>query len=136
MSGGLRLGWARDGIDGVAVSVDVRHDLWMGDSEGFLGLAAALEGLREELERAWRDGEGQRVRFRVSDVTLTVQAVARREGGASGKIRWWLVEAGAEERLGRETTQTLVLSLTPGVYDESGNLAPLDVYGVQAEPGG
>ena len=47
--------------------------------EGFLGLSTALEGLRQELEAAWSTAKGQRVRFRVSDVSLTVQAVASKE---------------------------------------------------------
>jgi hypothetical protein len=101
-----------------------------------MGLSAALEGLRVELETAWKQGAGKAVRFRVSDVTLTLEAVARRESEGSGKIRWWLVEAGGGVTAGRETTQTLVLTLTPGVYDAQGNLQPLDVTGDQARPGG
>jgi hypothetical protein len=111
----------------------------MADEErslGFLELSAALEGLREELEAAWNAGHGRRVRFRVSDVTLTVQAAARGERDVGGKIRWWLVEAGGGAKRSDETTQTLVLSLTPGVYDEAGRSVPLDVYGPQSEPGG
>ena len=106
------------------------------EHEELLGLADALEGLRGELEQALNESKDKRVRFRMSAVTLTVQAVVRSEGGGSAKIGWWLVQAGAEGKLARETTQTLVLSMTPGVYDEAGKLLPLDVYGVQPEPGG
>lgn len=120
----------------LAFPAGVRHDPRMGDEEGFLDLAAALEGLRGELEQAWTKGDGRPVRFRVSDVRLTVQAVASREGSGGGKIRWWLVEGGAEAKWARESTQKLELSLTPGMYDEAGRLVPLDVYAVQAEPGG
>ena len=127
---------AADGIAALVFCARVRHDLQVGDGEGFLDLAAALEGLRGELEQAWKKGTGRPLRFRVSDVRLTVQAVARKEGGGGGKIRWWLVEGGAEAKWARESTQTLELSLTPGVYDQSGKLAPVDVYGSQAEPGG
>jgi Trypsin-co-occurring domain 2 len=104
-------------------------------TEGFLGLSVALEGLRQELEAAWEAGQGQRVRFRVSEVSLTVQAVASKELGGSGKVRWWLVEAGGEAKRGSETTQTLMLSLTPQVYDDQGRAAPLDVSGDQVAPG-
>jgi hypothetical protein len=106
------------------------------ESSDLMGLSAALEGLREELETAWKQGAGKTLRFRVSDVTLTLEAVARRETEGSGKIRWWLVEAGGGVSAGRETTQTLVLTLTPGVYDAQGNLQPLDVAGDQPRPGG
>jgi Trypsin-co-occurring domain 2 len=106
------------------------------DPPGFMGLSSALDGLREELESAWEKGAGRTVRFRVSGVTLTLEAVARREVKGNGKIRWWLVEAGAGVSAGKESTQTLVLTLTPGLYDAQGNPRPLDVAGEQPKPGG
>jgi hypothetical protein len=41
-----------------------------------LGLPAALEGLREELESVWEKSAGRAIRFRVSEVTLTLEAAA------------------------------------------------------------
>jgi hypothetical protein len=90
-----------------------------------MGLATALEGLREELEAAWEQSQNSAVRFVVDNVTLTLQAVARRDAEVSGKVRWWLVEAGGGVTAGNETTQTLVLSLTPGRYTEEGQREPL-----------
>ena len=108
----------------------------VGGPPELMGLSGALEGLREELESAWKKGAGQAIRFRVSEVTLTLQAVARRDVEGSGKIRWWLIEAGGGVTAGTETTQTLVLTLVPGLYDAQGNIRPLDVAGDQAQPGG
>lgn len=105
-------------------------------SSGLMGLSAALEGLREELESTWEKGAGKAIRFRVSEVTLTVEAVARRDVQGGGKIRWWLIEAGGDVTAGKETTQTLVLRLTPGLYDAEGEPGPLDVSGDQPQPGG
>jgi hypothetical protein len=105
-------------------------------SSGLMGLSAALEGLREELQSAWEKGAGRAIRFRVGEVTLTLEAVARRDTQGGGKIRWWLIEAGGDVKAGKETTQTLVLTLTPGLYDAQGNLRPLDVAGDQSQPGG
>ena len=101
-----------------------------------LGLSSALDGLREELESAWKKGAGSTIRFRVREVTLTLEAVARRDVEGNGKIRWWLIEAGGGVTAGKETTQTLVLTLTPGRYDAQGNLLPLDVAGDQPQPEG
>ncbi len=101
-----------------------------------VGLAAALEALRDELESAWHASSGHRVRFRASEVTLTVETVARLDKDGSGKIRWWLVEAGGGVTSGREQTQTLVLTLTPLLYDEAGKAVPLDVEAAQPVPGG
>jgi Trypsin-co-occurring domain 2 len=105
-----------------------------GSSE-LLGLSAALEGLREELESVWEKSAGRAIRFRVSEVTLTLEAVARRDVEGSGKIRWWLVEAGGGVAAGTERTQTLVLTLAPGLYDAQGTPGPLDVAGDQRQPG-
>jgi hypothetical protein len=108
----------------------------MDDEAGFVGLSSALEVLRAELEAAWETGQGKRVRFRVSELTVTMQVVARREREGGGKLRWYVLEAGGSAKASGETTQGLVLTLTPGLYDESGKALPLDVYGVQPQPGG
>jgi len=101
-----------------------------------VGLAAALEALREELEQSWRESQDRRVRFRASEVTLTVETVARLDKDGSGKIRWWLVEAGGGAKSGSERTQTLMLTLTPLLYDQTGKPVPLDVEAAQPVPGG
>jgi|SRR5215472_7424859 len=101
-----------------------------------MALAAALESLREELQLAWDAGEGSPIRFGVSDVKLTLDVVARREAEGGGKIRWWLVEAGGSVAAAKEQTQTLELTLKPGIYDTQGKLVgPLAVAGDQAKPG-
>lgn len=107
----------------------------MPESDGSIGLAAALEGLRNDLETAWAQGADRPVRFKVAEMTLTLTAVARRDAGASGKVRWWLLEGGGEAKRGTETTQALHLTLTPGFYDENGLVGPLEVAADQAEPG-
>jgi hypothetical protein len=100
-----------------------------------VGLAAALDALREELESAWSASQGRQVRFRASAVTMTVETVARLDKDGSGKIRWWLVEAGGGVKSGSERTQTLTLTLTPLLYDEAGKLVPLDITASQPLPG-
>jgi hypothetical protein len=106
------------------------------ESSKLMGLSAALEGLREELESVWKQSAGKDIRFRVNEVTLTLEAVARRDTEGGGKIRWWLIEAGGDVTAGTEATQTLVLKLSPGVYDAQGNPSPLDVSGQQLQPEG
>jgi hypothetical protein len=102
---------------------------------GEVGLASALEALREELEEAWLKSRSSRVRFRASEITLTVQTVARRDREGGGRLRWWVLEAGAEVKTGLEQTQTMTLTLTPQLYDEHGDALPLDVAGHQRQPG-
>jgi len=107
----------------------------MAEPTNAVDLSMALEALRQELEDAWTKGRTERVRFRVSDVTLTVQTIARRENKVGGKLRWWVIEGGGDHTAAKETTQTLVLTLTPNLYDDAGQSGPLDVGGDQPTPG-
>ena len=107
----------------------------MGEPDGAVVLSDALESLREGLELAWAKSRDKSLRFRVDDVTLTLQVVARREQGGGAKVRWWVIEAGADVKAGGETMQTLVLHLTPALYDEAGHATALDIHDDQAEPG-
>jgi hypothetical protein len=100
-----------------------------------VGLAAALEALRDELESAWHASQDRKVRFRASEVTVRVETVARLDKDGSGRIRWWLVEAGGGVKSGSERTQTLTLTLTPLLFDEAGQLVPLDIDAEQSVPG-
>lgn len=100
-----------------------------------LGLAQTLEALRDELESALQSGQGKRVRFRASEVTITLETVARLDKEGSGKIRWYVLEAGAAVKSGTEHSQTLTLTLAPLLYDKEGRQTPLDVAGEQATPG-
>lgn len=104
-------------------------------AEGELPLSAALDALRSELEAAWQASRGGRVRFRASQVTLTLETVIRSDKEASAGFRWYVVHTGGGVKSGAESTQTVVLSLTPGLYDEDGNVSPLDVAAVQERPG-
>jgi Trypsin-co-occurring domain 2 len=129
----LRVGTA---ASRVGERVRTRRAVAVADGLGLVDLSSALEALRAELEDAWAAGQGQRVRFRVSEVTLTVQAVARREKEGGGKLRWWVVEAGGQAKTSSDVTQALVLALTPNLYDDAGRARPLEVGGEQSSPGG
>lgn len=95
-----------------------------------VGLATVLEGLRDELEEAWRAGQDREVRFLATEVTLTLHTVTRRERDGSGRVRWYVVEARGGMKAGDERMQTLVLTLTP-----LRNGAPLMTQGQQEAPG-
>ena len=100
-----------------------------------LGLAFALEALRDELESALKAGQGRAVQFQASEVTLTLSTVARLDKDGSGKIRWYLIEVGGGVKSGSERTHTLTLTLAPVHVDEQGRSQPLQVAGRQSEPG-
>lgn len=74
-----------------------------------VGLAEAIEALREQLMDAADRGRDQPMQFRTEPVELTVQAAVTKE--ANGKIGWAVLGLGG----GYESavTQTLTLRLTP-----------------------
>ena len=96
-------------------------------------VAEAIERLREELETALDAGAGHRVQFGLGDVTLTVSAVAGKAMDGSGKVRWWIVEAGGGMSRSSQAAQTLVLTLRPQFVDEYGHRTDLHVTAKDVE---
>ncbi|MER6960511.1 MULTISPECIES: trypco2 family protein [unclassified Streptomyces] len=100
-----------------------------------LALSEAIEALRAELEAARRAGQGRSVRFDVAEVTVTLEAVAGRDRDGSGRVQWWVLNAGGGTRSTRSRTQTLTLRLVPKSEGGDGADGPLEVTGVQRESG-
>jgi len=78
-----------------------------------LGLASVLRQLRAELNEAMDDGEGERLRFELGPVELSLTVTVGREAAPGAKIRFWVVEAGADTKLSRESFQEIKLVLSP-----------------------
>ncbi|MGW1675716.1 trypco2 family protein [Streptomyces sp. NPDC002324] len=82
---------------------------------GKIGLTEAIAALQEELTEAARAGAGRDVRFPVEGVTLEFQVAVTVDAQATGKVKFWVLEMGAESGFGRETVQTVTLQLGPPV---------------------
>ena len=91
-----------------------------------LGLAEVVQNLRRELYAAMSAADKEALQFYVGDITLELSVAVSREGGASGKVRFWVVDVGAEGKLGSSSVQKLSLKLTPQVGDGD---APLLISG-------
>jgi hypothetical protein len=85
-------------------------------------LSEAIEALRRALIAAWWDSQGQRVRFKVEPVELTVQVGVTRAGKGSAGVRWHVISIGGELSRESVSTQTLTLRLAPILFDEQGNV--------------
>ncbi|WP_328470680.1 hypothetical protein OHA21_05175 [Actinoplanes sp. NBC_00393] len=81
--------------------------------DGRIELAEAIALLREELQEARIRGAGEQLQFNVGPVELEFQVEIAREAGASGKVRFWVVEAGADGKLASRSTQVVRISLEP-----------------------
>src|ERR1700749_1676709 len=80
---------------------------------GGLELASVMRQLRAELNEAMEEAEGERLRFELGPVELSLTVTVGREAAPGAKIRFWVVEAGGDAKISREAVQDIKLVLTP-----------------------
>jgi len=80
---------------------------------GGLELASVVRQLRAELNEAMDDSEGERLRFELGPVELSLMVTVGREAKPGAKIRFWVIEAGGDAKISREAVQEIKLVLTP-----------------------
>jgi hypothetical protein len=76
-------------------------------------LAQVIGQLRRELSAAMRDGEGEDLRFELGPVELELTVAVSREAGPNAKVRFWVIELGAEATVSSQATQRIMLTLDP-----------------------
>jgi hypothetical protein len=76
-------------------------------------LAEVISNLRAELDLARKAGENEDLRFELGPVELEVTVALQREGGVGTKVRFWVVEMGADGKLASTATQRIKLNLNP-----------------------
>jgi hypothetical protein len=96
---------------------------------GGLELASVVRQLRAELNEAMDEAEGERLRFELGPVELSLTVTVGREATPGAKIRFWVIEAGAGAKVSREAVQDIKLVLTPRDLE-----APLGPDGKPASP--
>jgi hypothetical protein len=96
---------------------------------GGLELVSVVRQLRTELNEALTDAEGERLRFELGPVELSLTVTVGREAAPGAKIRFWVVEAGADVKVSRESVQEIKLVLNPRDMK-----APLSPDGKPAAP--
>lgn len=76
-------------------------------------LASLIRQLRAELNVAMADGDGERLRFELGPVEVSLSVTVGKEAGPTAKVRFWVVEAGADAKVSGESVQEIKLVLTP-----------------------
>lgn len=76
-------------------------------------LASVIRDLREELEGAVAAAEGAALRFELGTIELEVSVALERTGHAGAKVRFWVVESGADATVAATSTQRITLALQP-----------------------
>jgi len=78
-----------------------------------LELASVVQQLRAELNEAMSEAEGERLRFELGPVELSLTVTVGREATPGARIRFWVIDAGADAKISREAVQDIKLVLTP-----------------------
>jgi hypothetical protein len=94
-------------------------------------LATVIKDLRDELEQAIGAGQDQALRFELGPIDLDVTVAVEKSGGTGTKVRFLVLELGADGKIAATNTQRIKLTLTPRL---EGGGTPVYVSG-QAVPG-
>ncbi|PBC82041.1 MULTISPECIES: trypco2 family protein [unclassified Streptomyces] len=76
-------------------------------------LASVIGDLREELEQAVAAAEGAELRFELGTIELEVSVALERTGHAGAKVRFWVVESGADATVGADPAPPPDLAADP-----------------------
>ncbi len=74
-------------------------------------LAQVISQLRQELSVAMREGED--LRCELGPVELELAVAVSREAGPNAKVRFWVIELGADATASSQATQRVTLTLDP-----------------------
>ena len=76
-------------------------------------LAQVISQLRQELSAAMREGEGEDLRFELGPVELELTVAVSKEAGPNAKVRFWVIELGADATVSSQAIQRITLTLDP-----------------------
>ena len=76
-------------------------------------LSDVIASLRSELDTARLEGAGKDLRFELGPVDLEVSVAVEKTVGGGAKVKFWVVELGADGKIGATSTQRIKLTLNP-----------------------
>ncbi|MEV7865539.1 trypco2 family protein [Streptomyces sp. NPDC088124] len=97
-------------------------------------LSELIRELRRELNTAMADGRDDAVRFELGPVEIEATVAVERDASANGKVRFWVVEAGANGSYAHAQTQRITLTLQPKLASPDGTAdRPVLIAGDEAD---
>ncbi|WP_066950562.1 trypco2 family protein [Streptomyces lushanensis] len=96
-------------------------------------LAEVIGQLRAELTEAMRQGENAGLRFELGPVELELTVSVDKEAGPGAKVRFWVVELGADAKVARNSTQRITLTLDPRRAGEEPDRRPVLITGAEVD---
>lgn len=85
----------------------------MGNLDDGFELTELLTKLRDDLQYAMVEGQGQRIRFKLETIEVELKVVAKRVAEGKAGIRFWVVNAEGGGKLENERAQTIKLRMVP-----------------------
>lgn len=76
-------------------------------------LAQVISQLRQELSAAMREGEGEDLQFELGPIEVELTVALSKEAGPHAKVRFWVIELGADAKIASQATQRITLTLDP-----------------------
>jgi hypothetical protein len=83
--------------------------------ESAVELADVIRQLRSELQAAMKEGENELLRFEAGPVELELTIAVEKTAGPTAKVRFWVLDVGADARFASASTQRIKLTLRPRV---------------------
>ncbi|MEE1804153.1 MULTISPECIES: trypco2 family protein [unclassified Streptomyces] len=96
-------------------------------------LSELIRELRQELNAAMADGQDEAVRFELGPVEVEATVAVDRAGSANGKVRFWVVEAGADASYTHAQTQRITLTLQPVLVAPDAARGPVLIAGDEVD---
>ncbi|MCX4426953.1 trypco2 family protein [Streptomyces mirabilis] len=85
-------------------------------------LSVAVQAIRDELLQAATDGVGKEILFEVGPIEMDFEVEIRREAGARGGVRAWLLSASVDAKRSSARSHRVSFTLTPKNAKSGGNL--------------
>ncbi|MGW1685155.1 trypco2 family protein [Streptomyces albidoflavus] len=96
-------------------------------------LSELVRQLRQELYASMGDGSTTPLRFELGPVEIEATVAVDREAGASGKVRFLVVEAGGTGKQNTSQTQRIKLTLQPHLIAPDGTRGTALIAGNEVE---
>lgn len=95
-----------------------------------LELSTVIKELRTELTKSMESARDESLKFGVEAIELEVTMVVTHEAALNGKIKFWVVETGADAKAVDAQTHRVKLTLTP---EARGTSVYIGGYGEEGE---
>lgn len=96
------------------------HEVLERERSVAIEIAELIGQLRSELTSAMDSGSGADLRFELGPVELELTVAVSKEAAPGAKVRFWVVEAGTDLKVGSSTTQKIKLKLDPRLVGQPG----------------